>query len=1246
MAGSPIDIIVKDKVDVSIADNLRKIGQAAKEAGASVDNLNKSLGKKVDTSTSSQAATSISNATKIIQSSATGASNALNRMTSYSGSNLVNLTTSLSQVATRMTQATSAAQALALANANQAASAATAAAAATRAASSTGVLAGAVNTLRSGMAAVTGAIGSAKTALGKWSQQLQKSSNDASGLRSIMLQLSGAMGAKAVLDYADSYTTLQNKLVNVSESHGQVNAITSKMFDLANRTRSDVTTTTQSFTRFDRALKIMGKSQDESIRLTETVNKALIVSGATAQEASASMLQLSQAFNSGRLQGDEFRSVSENMPVVIDAIAKVTGKATSEIKKMSSEGKITATVLYDAFTYMQKTIDEKFARTIPTVSQSLTVLKNKAIEFFGEANKGLGITNMLSSAIMAIGNNLNKIVPILAAVGAGLLIYTARATTAVLITAVMGNKFTALLAVLAGVATYIASTSTVFTAETQKMSDGTTKTIAPAISMGSVFATAFQSMTTAAKEPTPYIDKLGKEINKNTDITKKASATVISAKAAEATGWMKFLEIVASVMDGIIYGVTYMVEVVKQGIKAFATILMGAATSIAMVIGYIKAAWAGGTLFPSKEEILKQSAPLFESIQKLHEKIGEIQDPGKKASAFVKNQGLSTQLKFYTDLAKEQAKQLKFEQDMELRKAGKGEGSAGDGKSAEKRADALKKVNLQLDNELSRMQMLLPQRELQQKMDQIEEQLAGKKITLHEREKTAIMEKLKAIQDFQKVQQAMDTMYQGVVGPMETYNAALKAADLLLEKGVLSQKQYNEQKLKASEAYKDATVLLRQENKALDDQMALLGLSIGDRAIESQMLAIRNELLKKGIDLKKEEYRADEAAYRAKLVQKATKEAIDGLQQENKAIKDQLDLLDVSYKKRDVAAKMQEKHNQLVKSGADMTSEAIKKELAAHKELLETLEKKSKLDAEMTRMLEDGQGVRDKFILQLEAINALSGNDDFSKGDKSDQITKLLSGMDIDTTGMQVALDARLALYKTHYEQLDKMREQELLSEQDYAMARVQIWEKEFRAKNQRAEAFFSGMAQLQGSNIKALSKLGKAAAITEALVNTYVGATKALAQGGFYGAAMAAVVVAQGMSQVAAIRAQGFASGGYTGDIPRTAEAGVVHGQEFVMNASATQRIGQADLYALQSGAARIQRNNANAGKGQAEVIRSVSGQGVQSVEKPQVNSNVILVLDPKMVGDYINTPDGEEAVIAMIRRNGDRVKTAMGVQ
>ena len=194
----------------------------------------------------------------------------------------------------------------------------------------------------------------------------------------------------------------------------------------------------------------MGKSQDDSIRLTETVNKALVVSGATAQEASASMLQLSQAFNSGKLQGDEFRSVSENMPVVIDAIAKVTGKTTAEIKKMSSEGKITATVLYDAFTYMQKTIDEKFARTIPTVSQSLTVLKNNAIEFFGEANKNMGVTKTLSELILALGNNLDKMVPILVAVGAALLVYATRATAAALATMALANPITVAIAALAG----------------------------------------------------------------------------------------------------------------------------------------------------------------------------------------------------------------------------------------------------------------------------------------------------------------------------------------------------------------------------------------------------------------------------------------------------------------------------------------------------------------------------------------------------------------------------------------------------------------------------------------------------------------------------------------------------------------------------------------------------------------------------------------------------------------------------
>ncbi|WP_197048216.1 hypothetical protein, partial [Mycobacterium paragordonae] len=131
---------------------------------------------------------------------------------------------------------------------------------------------------------------------------------------------------------------------------------------------------------------------------------------------------------------------------------------------------------------------------------------------------------------------------------------------------------------------------------------------------------------------------------------------------------------------------------------------------------------------------------------------------------------------------------------------------------------------------------------------------------------------------------------------------------------------------------------------------------------------------------------------------------------------------------------------------------------------------------------------------------------------------------------MQGQMQAQLELIQTYYAQLDMLRQNDLISEQDYSNAKVQLAQRENELKTQNMRNFFSGLASLQSSNIKELAAIGKAAAITQAIMNAYEGATKALAHGGLYGAAMAAVVVAQGMAQVAAIRSQqtqGFMTGG-----------------------------------------------------------------------------------------------------------------------
>uniref|UniRef100_UPI00312CAA74 tape measure protein n=1 Tax=Escherichia coli TaxID=562 RepID=UPI00312CAA74 len=106
------------------------------------------------------------------------------------------------------------------------------------------------------------------------------------------------MSIQAVGGMADAYTNMQNKLVNLAPEMRSVNKLHNEMFEIANKTRQPVAAVTTAFQRFDMAMIDMGGSQKETLRMTETINKAIVVSGATATESAAGLLQLAQAFGS------------------------------------------------------------------------------------------------------------------------------------------------------------------------------------------------------------------------------------------------------------------------------------------------------------------------------------------------------------------------------------------------------------------------------------------------------------------------------------------------------------------------------------------------------------------------------------------------------------------------------------------------------------------------------------------------------------------------------------------------------------------------------------------------------------------------------------------------------------------------------------------------------------------------------------------------------------------------------------
>lgn len=232
------------------------------------------------------------------------------------------------------------------------------------------------------------------------------------GLRwaKVLWALGGAtLTAGAIVDAADAYTRLQNRLSVVADTQGKVNQLTDEMLRISNASRQPIEATAKTFARLDLAMNQLGRSQKDSMQLTENVAKALKLGGATAGEAASALLQVSQAFNKGKLDGDEFRSVMENSPILANALAKSLNVTRGELLKLAPQGKITAQVMADAFLAATDDINKSFGRLKITIAESFTILRNNMTIYLGRLNESIGFTAALSGAVAFLANNLDSL---------------------------------------------------------------------------------------------------------------------------------------------------------------------------------------------------------------------------------------------------------------------------------------------------------------------------------------------------------------------------------------------------------------------------------------------------------------------------------------------------------------------------------------------------------------------------------------------------------------------------------------------------------------------------------------------------------------------------------------------------------------------------------------------------------------------------------------------------------------------
>ncbi|MFW6538920.1 tape measure protein [Acinetobacter baumannii] len=227
--------------------------------------------------------------------------------------------------------------------------------------------------------------------------------------RALAGYMAGLVTVGAAISKMDAYTGLQNRLKLVTNNQAELNKATEDTFRIAQKTYSAWDSVLQVYQRFSDNAKTLNLTMDDTARLTETVSKAVAISGASAEAADAALVQFGQALASGTLRGEELNSVMEQTPALAKAIAQGMGITVGELRSVAAEGKITSQEIVKALKNVQNDVDALFAKTDITIGQSLTLLNNEITKFVGEAGQGSGAAQALSGSIQVLAENLESI---------------------------------------------------------------------------------------------------------------------------------------------------------------------------------------------------------------------------------------------------------------------------------------------------------------------------------------------------------------------------------------------------------------------------------------------------------------------------------------------------------------------------------------------------------------------------------------------------------------------------------------------------------------------------------------------------------------------------------------------------------------------------------------------------------------------------------------------------------------------
>lgn len=222
-------------------------------------------------------------------------------------------------------------------------------------------------------------------------------------MRTAIAALGVGLVVRDAVTLADTWTTVGNRLAFAGIQSERLAQTQQDVADIASRTRSDLDATADLFARMFRSSQDLGASQERVLRVTEIVSKAL--AGAAQSERQGAIRQLGQGLGSGRLQGDELRSILENSRPIAEAIAREFDTTVGNLRKLGQEGVLESRRVFEAIERAGNDIDAAFARTTFTVADAFTRLRTEAARFVGTNDQTSSSIRGLTRLVDAVADN-------------------------------------------------------------------------------------------------------------------------------------------------------------------------------------------------------------------------------------------------------------------------------------------------------------------------------------------------------------------------------------------------------------------------------------------------------------------------------------------------------------------------------------------------------------------------------------------------------------------------------------------------------------------------------------------------------------------------------------------------------------------------------------------------------------------------------------------------------------------------